>query len=115
MKLDNSMETKETMKGGDTVENTTKNLTEEQINELVQKGKKQNGVLTYSDVLGIPGMESITPEEIEQIYEALSKKNIDFVDDTSIEIDNIDDILPITDDGIADVSDEIGEINETEL
>lgn len=115
MKLDNSMETKETMKGGNTVENTTKNLTEEQINELVQKGKKQNGVLTYSDVLAIPGMENITPEEIEQIYEALNKKNIDFVDDTNIDIDNIDDIIPISEDGIADVSDELGEINETEL
>jgi len=115
MKLENSMEIEQKMKGGDTMENNTKALTEEQLNELVQKGKKQNGVLTYSDVLSIPGMENISPEEIEQIYEALNKKGIDFVDDTNLDIDDIDDIIPINEDSITDASEEIGEINEAEL
>lgn len=121
MKLDNSMETKETKEGGNAMENNSKNLTEEQINEIVQKGIKQNGVLTYSDVLGFPGMENIAPEEMEQIFEVLSKKNIEFVDDTVPDIgdiDNIadiDDIMPISEEGIADAANEIGEINETEL
>lgn len=100
------------------MENNTKTLTDEQITELVQKGKKQNSVLTYSDVLGLPGMENITPEEIEQIYEVLNKKNIDFVDDTNLDIEdieNIEDIIPISEDSIADASEEIGEINEAEL
>ena len=112
MKLNNSTEIELVTKGGDTVENTIKVISEEQLNELIQKGKKQNGVLTYSDVLTIPGAENVSPEEIEQIYEALNKKNIDFVDDTSLDIDTI---LPIAEEGIDDVSDELGEINEAEL
>lgn len=96
------------------MENNIKVITEDQLNELVQKGKKQNGVLTYSDVLGLPGMDNITPEEIEQIYDALNKKNIDFVDDTSIDIEDID-ILNINDSDLADVPEELGEINEAEL
>lgn len=115
MKLENSMEIEQKMKGGDTMENNTRLLTEEQLNELVQKGKSQNGVLTYSDVLGIPGMENITPEEIEQIYDVLGKKNIDFVDDTNLDIDDIDEIIPINEESIVDASEEIGEINEAEL
>lgn len=114
MKLDSSMENSLEEKGGNAVENITKVITEEQINELVQRGKKQNGVLTYSDVLGLPGMESITPEEIEQIYEALGKKNIDFVDDTNIDIDDIE-LLNIDESALEDVAEEIGEINEAEL
>lgn len=112
MKLNNSTEIELVTKGGDTVENTIKVISEEQLNELIQKGKKQNGVLTYSDVLTIPGAENVSPEEIEQIYEALNKKNIDFVDDTNLDIDTI---LPITEEGIEDVADELGEINEAEL
>ena len=37
MKLENSMEIEQKMKGGDTVENNTKLLTEEQLNELESK------------------------------------------------------------------------------
>lgn len=114
MRLDNSTEISREMEGGDTMENNIKVITEDQLNELVQKGKKQNGVLTYSDVLGLPGMDNITPEEIEQIYDALNKKNIDFVDDTNIDIDDID-VLNINDSDLADVTEELGEINEAEL
>lgn len=114
MKLDNSMEISLEMEGGDTMENNMKIISEEQLNELVQKGKQQNGVLTYSDVLSLPGMDNISPEEIEQIYDALNKKNIDFVDDTNIEIEDID-LLNINDGDLTDVTEELGEINEVEL
>lgn len=117
MKSENSTEIRQEVKGGSAVEaeTTTRVITEEQMNELIKKGKKQNGVLTYSDVLGLPHMENITPEEIEQIYETLSKKDIDFVDDSALDIGEIDEIIPINEDSIADVSEEIGEINEAEL
>ncbi len=107
MKSKNSMETKKNMEGGDTVA-TNSRLTQEQIDELIQKGKANKGVLTYSDVMNLTNtLEEVSPEDVEHIYEVIARKGLELVDDTSSD----DDVLPIVD------SDDDGdpEINEAEL
>ena len=114
MKSNDSMEAKNKMEGGDTMENTANRFTQEQIDELVQKGKAKNGVLTYQDIM--TAMNSIsepTPECVEQLYEALAAKGIEVGEDTAI-VDVEDDVLPVVDDAVDD-NDEIEEINEAEL
>lgn len=107
MKSKNSMETKQIMEGGDTVTANSR-LTQEQIDELIQKGKANKGVLTYSDVMNLTNsLEEVTPEDVEHIYEVIARKGLELVDDSSSD----DDVLPMVD------SDDNGdsEINEAEL
>lgn len=89
---------------------TTNNnkLSQEQIDELIQRGKANGGVLTYRDIMGIVNsLETISSEDVENLYEIIVKKGLEIVDDTSS-----DDALPTVND---DVSDESDEINEAEL
>ena len=114
MKSNDSMEAKNKMEGGDTMENNLGKFTQEQIDELLQKAKANNGVLTYQDIM--TAMNSIsepTPECVEQLYEALAAKGIEVGEDTAI-VDVEDDVLPVVDDAVDD-NDEIEEINEAEL
>ncbi len=113
MKSKDSMEVKNKMEGGDTMENNVGKFTQEQIDELLQKAKANNGVLTYQDIMtAMQSMSDITPECVEGVYEVLSSKGIELVDDTVIE--DVDDVLPVVDD-VVDDNDEIEEINEAEL
>ena len=113
MKSKDSMEVKNKMEGGDTMENNVGKFTQEQIDELLQKAKANNGVLTYQDIMtAMQSMPDITPECVEGLYEVLSSKGIELVDDTVIE--DVDDVLPVVDD-VVDDNDEIEEINEAEL
>lgn len=89
-------------------ENTSK-LTQEQIDELVQRGKAQNGVLTYGDVMGtINSLETVSSEEVEHLYEVITRKGLEIVDDNSPE----DDVLPIVD---TDEPPDTEDITEAEL
>lgn len=56
----------------------------EQIKELVQTGKKR-GMLTYSDINEALANVELTPEQIEEIYDALADSGIDVVPDTEVE------------------------------
>ena len=47
MKSKSSMENNFEMEGGNTMDENTNKLSQEQIDELVQRGKSQNGVLSY--------------------------------------------------------------------
>ena len=90
-------------------DNTVSKLTQEQIDELIQKGKSQNGVLTYRDIMGtINTLENVGSEEVENLYEIIVRKGLEIVDDSSS-----DDALPTVED--ESVSDENDEINEAEL
>ncbi|MBR6635919.1 MAG: RNA polymerase sigma factor RpoD, partial [Phascolarctobacterium sp.] len=107
------MEVKNKMEGGDTMENNVGKFTQEQIDELLQKAKANNGVLTYQDIMtAMQSMPDISSECVEGLYEVLSSKGIELVDDTVIE--DVDDVLPVVDD-VVDDNDEIEEINEAEL
>ena len=102
------MDNENEMEGGNTMETTSK-LTQEQIDELVQRGKAQNGVLTYGDVMGtINSLETVSSEEVEHLYEVITRKGLEIVDDNSAD----DDVLPIVD---TDESPDTEDITEAEL
>ncbi len=108
MKSKSSMEIKKKMEGGDTVADNIK-ITPEQLDELIQKGKSQNGVLTYRDVMNlINSLDTISPEDVEHLYEVITRKGLEIVDDSSSD----DDVLPMVEN---DENGETDEINEAEL
>ncbi len=108
MKSKNSMEAKNKMEGGDTMDKNCK-YTKEQLDELIQKGKSKNGVLTYKDIMSfMQGVETINPEDVENLYEIITRKGLEIVDDTNTEDDDV--ILPVVDN-----DDDNEEINEAEL
>ena len=92
------------------MENNSK-LSQEQIDELIQKGKSQNGVLTYSDISNMQGIDAASPEDIEHIYEVIAAKGIELVDSINIGNDT-EDILDL---GEPDVEEEMTEITEEDL
>ena len=115
MKSKNSTDAKKKMEGGGTMENNAGTFTREQLDELIKKGKANNGVLTYQEVIdATKSSPDITPEGIEALYEYVAAKGIEIVDDTAIGDVDVDDVLPVVDDVVED-NDEIEEINEAEL
>lgn len=109
MKSKNSMEAKNQMEGGDTMDNNTGKYTKEQLDELIQKGKNKNGVLTYKDIMSfMQGVETVSPEDVEHLYEIITRKGLEIVDDNNSDDD--DAILPVVDN-----DDDNEEINEAEL
>ncbi len=117
MKSKNSTDAKKKMEGGGTMENTAGNFSREQLDELIKKGKANNGVLTYQEIIdATKNLPEITPEGIEALMEYVSAKGVEIVDDTVIgDVDvDVDDVLPVVDDAVED-NDEIEEINEAEL
>lgn len=108
MKSKNSMKAKNKIEGGNIMDINTK-FTNEQIEELIQKGKSNNGVLTYKDIMTlVQTVESVTPEDIEGLYEIITRKGLEIVD-THNDDDDDDSIPPVVDD------DDNEEINEEEL
>ena len=108
MKSKSSMETKKKMEGGDTMAENNK-LTQEQIDALIQKGKANKGVLTYRDVMDlINTLDTVSPEDVEHLYEVITLKGLEIVDDTSSD----DDMLPMME---GDDNGDNEEINEAEL
>lgn len=58
-----------------------KTISSEYVTKLVNKGKKQGGVLTYSEIMDTLQSEDLSPDEIEEIYEVFSSKGIEIVDE----------------------------------
>ena len=97
------------------MENNAGTFTREQLEELIKKGKANNGVLTYQEINdATKSAHDITPEGIEALYEYVAAQGIEIVDDTVIGDVDVDDVLPVVDDAVDD-NDEIEEINEAEL
>ncbi len=98
------------MEGGNTMEISSK-FTREQFEELIQKGKSHNGVLTYEDIMNMmQGYGTISPEDIENLYEFIAGKGLEVVDETaSVEEEGV---LPAMEDVAVDDTEEI---NEAEL
>ena len=55
------------------------------IKNLLSKGKKKGGVLTYGEVMEALQSVDLSPEEIDSLYEKFTKKGIDIVDDGASE------------------------------
>ncbi|EAX48219.1 RNA polymerase, sigma 70 subunit, RpoD family [Thermosinus carboxydivorans Nor1] len=60
---------------------TDKKNTNEHVNELLHKGKKRGGVLTYSEIMDTLQGEDLTPDEIDDMYEVFNSKGIEIVDE----------------------------------
>ena len=89
MKSKNSTDAKKKMEGGGTMENNAGTFTREQLDELIKKGKANNGVLTYQEINdATKSAHDITPEGIEALYEYVAAQGIEIVDDTVIGDDN---------------------------
>lgn len=58
-----------------------KNVQAEQVNELLHKGKKRGGVLTYSEIMDTLQSEDLSPDEIDDMYEMFTTKGIEIVDE----------------------------------
>ena len=97
------------------MENNASTFTREQLEELIKKGKANNGVLTYQEINdATKNAADMTAEGLDALMEYIAAKGIEIVDDTAIGDVDVDDVLPIVDDGVDD-NDEIEEINEAEL
>ena len=97
------------------MENNAGTFTREQLEELIKKGKANNGVLTYQEINdATKNSADMTAEGLDALMEYIAAKGIEIVDDTAIGDVDVDDVLPIVDD-VADDNDEIEEINEAEL
>ena len=97
------------------MENNASTFTREQLEELIKKGKANNGVLTYQEINdATKNAADMTAEGLDALMEYIVAKGIEIVDDTAIGDVDVDDVLPIVDDGVDD-NDEIEEINEAEL
>ena len=60
---------------------TTAHPNQEIIEKLLVKGKKQGGVLTYSEIMDELQGEDLSPDEIDDMYEAFTGKGIEIVDE----------------------------------
>ncbi|MCD8175235.1 MAG: hypothetical protein LUD41_04770 [Phascolarctobacterium sp.] len=83
MKSKNYTGTKKHMEIREVTEIASKIITQEQFDELIQKGKSQNGVLSYSDIMAMQGMDTLSIEDIENLYELIVTKGLEIVDDVA--------------------------------
>lgn len=58
-----------------------KKLISERVDELTKKATQANGILAHVDIMDAFQNDEVSPEEIEDVYELLAKKNIDLVDE----------------------------------
>ena len=72
------------------------NHSAEIVTQLLKKGKKNGGTLTYGDLMEALQTQDLSPDEIDDMYEAFSKKGIEIVDDSGQ--NDPDDDLPDKDD-----------------
>ena len=72
------------------------NHSAEIVTQLLKKGKKNGGTLTYGDLMEALQTQDLSPDEIDDMYEAFSKKGIEIVDDSGQ--NEPDDDLPDKDD-----------------
>ena len=80
-----------------------KSRSSEIVENLLAKGKKNVGTLTYGELIDALQKQDLTPDEIDTMYDTFSKRGIEIVDDSQ---DNSND-----DDVDLDKSDEDVEID----
>lgn len=94
------------MKGG-TRMSEKKSLPAEQVNELLHKGKKRGGVLTYSEIMDTMQSEDLSPDDIDDMYEIFTNKGIEIVDelpDNDSDVPNLSEIESNAEDVDLDLS-----------
>ncbi len=68
------------------------NRSSEIVANLLSKGKKNGGTLTYGELVEALQTQDLTPDEIDAMYDAFSQKGIEIVDDSSADLTDDDDI-----------------------
>ncbi|HEY3426229.1 MAG TPA: RNA polymerase sigma factor RpoD [Negativicutes bacterium] len=58
-----------------------KSIINNHVTELLQKGKKRGGVLTYAEIMDTLQGEDLSPDEIDDMYEVFTTKGIEIVDE----------------------------------
>ncbi|MBR4847546.1 MAG: hypothetical protein IKV08_05010, partial [Phascolarctobacterium sp.] len=67
------------------MENNAGTFTREQLEELIKKGKANNGVLTYQEINdATKNSTDMTTEGLDALMEYIQAKGIEIVDDTAI-------------------------------
>lgn len=73
-------------------EPSIKNHSSEIVEELLAKGKKNGGTLTYGELVDALQQEDLSPDEIDTMYDTFSKRGIEIVDDSNSGEDVDDDV-----------------------
>ena len=85
-----------------------KNFSNDHVNELLHKGKKRGGMLTYAEIMDTMQSEDMSPDEIDDMYEIFSTKGIEIVDEIpesdSVEGPDVADIETATEEVDIDLS-----------
>ncbi|MBP2645757.1 MAG: sigA [Firmicutes bacterium] len=68
-----------------------KNVPTEQVTELLHKGKKRGGVLTYAEIMDTLQNEELTPDEIDDMYEVFTNKGIEIVEEIP-DVETLDEV-----------------------
>jgi RNA polymerase primary sigma factor len=77
-----------------------KSIQAEHVTELLHKGKKRGGMLTYAEIMDTLQNEDLTPDEIDDMYEVFSNKGIEIVDE-------VPDVETLDDNDIAETHEEV--------
>ena len=70
----------------------SKNHSSEILDNLLSKGKKNGGTLTYGELVEALQREDLSPDEIDKMYDTFSKKGIEIVDDSNTSDDQEDEV-----------------------
>ena len=67
-----------------------KNISNDNVDKLLTKGKKRGGVITYGEIMDTLQGEDLSPDEIDDMYEVFSSKGIEIVDEIP-DVETLDD------------------------
>ena len=72
----------------------SKNRSSEIVDNLLSKGKKNGGTLTYGELVEALQTQDLSPDEIDNMYDMFSTKGIEIVDDSNSGDQQDDDVDP---------------------
>lgn len=72
----------------------SKNRSSEIVDNLLSKGKKNGGTLTYGELVEALQTQDLSPDEIDNMYDIFSTKGIEIVDDSNSGDQQDDDVDP---------------------
>lgn len=61
------------------------------IADLLEKGKRNGGTLTYGEVVEALQKQDISPDEIEALFENFGKKGVEIADDADLTPEDLED------------------------
>ncbi|SDG01408.1 RNA polymerase primary sigma factor [Selenomonas sp. WCT3] len=72
----------------------SKNRSSEIVDNLLSKGKKNGGTLTYGELVEALQTQDLSPDEIDNMYDMFSTKGIEIIDDSNSGDQQDDDVDP---------------------